>query len=71
MMKLPWMCPACGTVHTHPVSGCRHCGREIPEEETDPIFRVGESGDTERSDHGGDNETAPKPEPPARRGKVR
>jgi hypothetical protein len=69
MMKLPWMCPACGTVHTHPSAGCRHCGREIPEEETDPIFRVGEPGDTERSDHGGDHETAPKP--PARRGKVR
>jgi len=32
------MCPACGTVHTHPSAGCRHCGREIPDEEADPIF---------------------------------
>ena len=58
MMKLPWMCPACGTVHTHPSAGCRHCGREIPEEETDSIFRVGEKEDTGRPDRRGGDETA-------------
>ena len=61
MMKLPWMCPACGRVHTHPVSGCRHCNRAVPEEESDPTFRVGELEGTERPDHRGDNEAAPKP----------
>jgi hypothetical protein len=60
-MKLPWMCPACGTVHTHPASGCRHCNREIPEEETDPIFRVGEAEDTDHSDHRSDHKRVPKP----------
>jgi hypothetical protein len=65
-MKLPWMCPACATVHTHPSAGCRQCGREIPDEEPDPIFRIGESQVTERSDHRGDHETAPKPKPPAK-----
>ena len=67
-MKLPWMCPACGTVHTHPVSGCRHCNREIPEEEPDPIFRVGEPEDTEHPDHRGNHGTPPKPKPPAGEG---
>jgi hypothetical protein len=61
MLKLPWMCPACGTVHTHPSAGCRHCGREIPVEEPDPIFQVGEPEDVERTDHRSDHEKAPKP----------
>jgi 3'-phosphoadenosine 5'-phosphosulfate sulfotransferase (PAPS reductase)/FAD synthetase len=68
-MKLPWMCPACGTVHTHPSVGCRHCGREIPDGEPDPIFRTGESEDTKRSDHRVDQETSPKPKLQARTGK--
>jgi len=68
MLKLPWMCPACGTVHTHPVSGCRHCNRAIPEEEPDPIFRAGEAEDTERPDHRGNHETAPRPKLPAKSG---
>jgi biotin synthase-related radical SAM superfamily protein len=38
-MKLPWKCPACGTVHVHPTDGCRHCNR--PTEEPDPIFSLG------------------------------
>jgi hypothetical protein len=36
MNGFPWKCPACGTVHTHPVNGCRHCNRAV--EESDPIF---------------------------------
>jgi hypothetical protein len=64
-MKLPWMCPACATVHTHPSAGCRHCGREIPDEEPDPISRIGESEVTERSDRRGTTKQRPSQSHPA------
>lgn len=61
-MNLQWMCPACGTVHTHPSAGCRHCGREISEEAPDPIFRIGETEDTRQPRHRRDHKKAPKPQ---------
>jgi uncharacterized OB-fold protein len=30
---MEWKCPACGTIHTHPTAGCRHCGREVTDEQ--------------------------------------
>ena len=50
MMKLPWKCPACGTVHTHPTAGCRHCGREVTDEQTGTDSRLGGQDKEERSD---------------------
>ena len=38
MDGFPWKCPACGTVPTHPVNGCRHCNHTV--EEPDPIFNM-------------------------------
>jgi hypothetical protein len=70
-MRLPWICPDCGTVHTHPSAGCRHCGREMPEEEAGPIFRLGESEDAERPHQRGGQKASPKPKPRAGSGKRR
>ena len=50
-MKLPWKCPACGTVHTHPTAGCRHCGRAVTEEQAGTDSRVGRQDKEEGTDH--------------------
>jgi len=52
-----------------PISRVQALRREILEEEPDPIFRVGESEDTERWDHRGAQQTSPKPKPRTRSGK--
>jgi uncharacterized membrane protein YvbJ len=61
MMKLPWKCPACGTVHTHPTAGCRHCGREVTEELAGTDSRSGEKDKEERSDFIRTDEISRKP----------
>jgi hypothetical protein len=58
-MNLPWKCPVCGTIHTHPVTGCDLCSRAVLDEESDPIFRLDEPEDTGRPDHRRNPETAP------------
>ena len=63
MMKLPWKCPACGTVHTHPTAGCRHCGREVTEEPASMDSRAGGQDKEELSDHTRADDISCKPKP--------
>ena len=62
-MKLPWKCPACGTVHTHPTAGCRHCGRAVTEEQADTDSRLGGQDKEECSDSARAEDISRKPKP--------
>ena len=62
-MKLPWKCPACGTVHTHPTAGCRHCGRKVTEEQADTGSHLGGQDKEERSNYTDADDISRKPKP--------
>jgi uncharacterized membrane protein YvbJ len=68
-MKLPWKCPACGTVHTHPTAGCRHCGREVTDKQGDTDSRLGKQDKEERLDNSRADDISSKPKSSIIKGK--